>query len=141
MIYDLRFKNNKGFTIIELLVTITIIALLTTIGVTGYQAVSKSGRDALRKSDLEQLRSALEIYKSENGSYPTATSVCIADLTSDYLNTYPNDPKNPTYKYCYVRNSNLSYVLCAHLENGDTSDDCGGTNACGDDCNYSVDNP
>lgn len=131
----------NGFTLIEILVAATIIGLLSTVGFSGFQAITRSGRDALRKSDLEQIRSALEIYKSENASYTTATS-CVADLTSSYINPYPADPKAPTYKYCYQRLTNLTYDLCARLENGSTTTDyCGAANNCGGNCNYKVTNP
>lgn len=140
--------NNKGFTLVEILVSATIIGLLSTIGITGFQAITKSGRDALRKSDLEQMRSALEIFKSENGVYPTGPAACQLALPTGYINNIPSDPKSPTYQFCYSwNNSNaLVYSLCAHLENGDATDNCGGTNACGNvtipqNCNYQVANP
>lgn len=133
--------KQTGFTLIEILVSATIIGLLATIGIAGFQSVTRSGRDALRKTDLEQLRSALEIYKSEAGFYPTATT-CVANLSSDYINPYPSDPRAPTFRYCYIRDSTLTYRLCAHLENGSTTLDlCGGTNNCGVNCNYQVTNP
>jgi len=141
--------NGAGFTLIEVLVAATLVALLSTMGVTGYQAVTRSGRDALRKADLQQIRSALEIYKSENNQYPTASTSCIADLSSDYINPYPHDSKSPTYNYCYVPGGDRkTYQLCAHLENGssttDYSTECGGANKCGAsgvNCNYKVANP
>lgn len=130
-----------GFTIVELLVSITIIALLSTIGLTGYQSVSRGGRDALRKSDLEQIRSALEIYKSEKNYYPASSSECLPDeLEPDFLNPMPSDPKSPALQYCYVQLSNLTYELCAHLENAEDTDiGCGGL--CNGTCNYRVVNP
>ena len=131
---------NSGFTLIEILVVASLIGLLSTIGYGGFQAVTRSGRDALRKSDLEQLRSALEIYKSENSAYPDATN-CKANITSDYINPYPDDPKLPEANYCYQLLSPLAYQLCAHLENGGSSDECGGSNACTKNCNYKVINP
>jgi len=133
---------NRGFTLIEILVAATIIGLLSTIGFAGFQAITRSGRDALRKSDLEAIRSALEIYKTENNSYPTASN-CNASLSTDYINPYPSDPKSPTYVYCYKQVSNLTYNLCAHLENGsgDYDADCGGAGVCGSTCNYKVTNP
>src|SRR3989338_458737 len=138
-------NKSHGFTLIEVLVAATIIGLLSTIGLGGFQAISRSGRDALRKTDLEQTRSALEIYKSENGSYPAAAS-CSASggLVPVYINTYPADTKSPTYVYCYNRITNLTYYICAHLENGDATDystECGGTNKCVSNCNYKVANP
>ena len=139
--------NNSGFTLIEVLVAATIVGLLSTIGLTGFQAIGRSGRDALRKTDLEAIRSALEIYKSENGSYP-ASSSCSASsvLVPNYINTYPSDPKSDSYKYCYIKDTNLTYRLCAHLENGSSvasSNYCGdsGGNICTANCNFQVSNP
>lgn len=147
---QLRIMNSSkpGFTLIEVLVSAAIIGLLSTVGVTGFQAVTRNGRDALRKSDLEQIRSALEIYKSENDLYPAAASDCLPDsLTPDYVNTYPQDPKSSQYRYCYTRGvSPLTYTLCTHLENGSSTDitDCGNSKCGPGDsaiCNYKVNNP
>ena len=141
--------NGAGFTLIEVLVAATLVALLSTMGITGYQAVTRSGRDALRKTDLEQIRSALEIYKSEETShtYPDASGCSASGLATAYINPYPSDTKSPTYTYCYNKTGNLTYYLCAHLENGGSTDydtACGGANKCGAsgvNCNYKVANP
>lgn len=142
--------NEKGFTLVEILVSATIIGLLTTIGITGFQGITRSGRDALRKSDLEQMRSALEIYKSENGVYPTGPAACQLALPTGYINNIPADPKNPAFRYCYswTVSNPLIYSLCAHLENASYN---GPTPYCGDtlvtdttctaNCNYQVTNP
>lgn len=142
------FYDRSGFTLIEVLVSAAIIGLLSTVGVTGFQVVTRNGRDALRKSDLEQIRSALEIYKSENDQYPAAASDCQPEnLTPDYINTYPQDPKSSQYRYCYTRGvSPLTYTLCTHLENGSSTDitDCGNSKCGPADsaiCNYKVNNP
>jgi len=141
----INHQLRAAFTLIEVLVAATIVALLSTIGLTGYQAISRSGRDALRKSDLEQIRSALEIYKSDIGNYPTPATTCAPVLPTSYINPYPSDPKSPTYRYCYVQpTATLKYYICAHLENGDATDystECEGTNQCGSNCNYKVANP
>ncbi|KKS96694.1 MAG: hypothetical protein UV73_C0009G0045 [Candidatus Gottesmanbacteria bacterium GW2011_GWA2_43_14] len=132
--------KRKGFTIIEILVSVALIALLSTMGVTGFQAVSRGGRDALRKTDLEQIRSALEIFKSDYGSYPDSSEECLPDIPPEYINNYPVDPKSD-YRYCYNKTSPLTYELCAHLENGNADDLCGGWSACLSNCNYQVTNP
>lgn len=136
--------KQNGFTLIEILVAATIIAILSSVGITGYQAITRNSRDTVRKSDLENIRSALEVYKSENGFYPTPTVSCVAALSSDYLNPYPQDPKSATYKYCYNWVSTRQYQMCAHLENIGPTDyptQCGGANLCGGSCNYTVANP
>jgi prepilin-type N-terminal cleavage/methylation domain-containing protein len=146
--------TNSGFTLIEVLVAATLVALLSTIGVSGFQSITRSGRDAVRKTDLEQIRSALEIYKAENGSYPGVTPPnCKPEIPSDYITSFPKDPKDPIYWYCYKLVDSLHYNLCARLENSTPSaihdTDCSesGIDACKDDsgydytCNYKVSNP
>ena len=49
-------KKNYGFTIIEILVSVGLIALLSTMGITGFQAITRGGRDALRKTELEKIK-------------------------------------------------------------------------------------
>jgi general secretion pathway protein G len=137
----------SGFTLIEILVVATIMGLLASVGFTGYQSVTRSGRDALRKTNLEQIRSALEVYKSENTTYPTYTNG-YPDNFSGYINLYPNDPKPSEYRYVYVPLAgSTSYLLCAHMENGGSNNPCAGPGAIScslggtGDCNYVVTNP
>lgn len=134
----------RGFTLIEILIVISLIGTLSLLGLNGFQAISRGGRDALRKTELEKIRSAAEVYKSETNVYPPEASTCSAsaDLSESYIKPYPADPLAPTFTYCYKRLTNLTYEICAHLENGDTvTDNCGGTTACGANCNYAVTNP
>lgn len=134
--------KNNGFTLIELLIVISLIGVLATIGINGFQAISRGGRDALRKTELEKIRSAAEVYKSETNAYPAEVSTCRADLSDSYIKPYPADPRAPAFAYCYQRLTTLTYQVCAHLENGDTTtDNCGGTSACGGNCNFVVTNP
>lgn len=141
-------KKNYGFTIIEILVSVGLIALLSTIGITGFQAITRGGRDALRKTELEKIRSALEIFKSDYGYYPDLSEECIADLPPQYMSDYPQDPKSPDSRYCYIRVNELSYKICAHLENGVEPDEplCPEvSNSCDSsgisNCNFMVSNP
>lgn len=63
----------RGFTIVELLVTITIIAILVSIGLVVYADVLPKARDAKRKQDLQLTNQALKIYHEKNGRYPCTT--------------------------------------------------------------------
>lgn len=60
----------KGFTIIELLIVIAIIAILATLVLTNFQGAQAKGRDATRQSDVNSMYQKLEEYHNENGAYP-----------------------------------------------------------------------
>lgn len=64
-------KDNRGFTLVELLVVISIIGLLSTLAVVALQGARVKSRDAKRVADIKQVQTALELYASEKGVYPT----------------------------------------------------------------------
>jgi prepilin-type N-terminal cleavage/methylation domain-containing protein len=130
---EMKLTKQKGFTLIELLVAMTIIAVLISLALISYQGARKTARDGKRKADLEQIRSGLEMCRSDLGSYPEDP----ASDCSDYLSPMPEDP-NASQDY-YYNGSDDDYELCAALENAGT-DTCSGS--CGDvDCNYKVGPP
>lgn len=131
--------KRTGFTLIEILVVITIISLLATVGAGSYTTLTKHSFDSRRKADLEQIRSALEMWKSNNGVYPSTVplGLTLTDGTNTYLQKVPNDPKAPTRVYNIVVTSS-NYTLGADIENeaAASSDQCGD---CGERyCNYCV---
>lgn len=100
-IYSDMKKKNDGFTLIEILVVATIIGILAALGAVSYSALNANSRDALRKADIEQIRSALEMYRSNDSlsGYPTSTSA----LTPNYIRSVPTDPKTGSvYPYTYL---------------------------------------
>ena len=132
----------RGFTLIELLVVISIIGILISLSLFGIQNSRKSARDAKRKSDLESIRSALEMYKADKGYYPPTTGA----LSPSYISSIPSDPLYPTRQYAYSASPSgctsncTSYNLCAALETGSGSVSCG--ISCGNSsCNYKTTNP
>lgn len=68
-------KNMSGFTIIELLIVIVIIAILAAITLVAYNGVQVKARDSARSESVAQLQKALESYFVINGSYPTQNPV------------------------------------------------------------------
>lgn len=108
----------KAFTLVELLVALSIMALIMGASLTAFESTKKSARDGRRKADLESLRSALEIYRSDIGAYPANLNL----LSPDYISAIPADPA-PTQSYVYTPvcpTTCTSYTLCATLEIGST---------------------
>lgn len=92
--------QKSGFTLIELLVVATIIIILSAIGLVSYANAGESSRNSKRKSDIEVVRQALVLYKSDTGTYPTATTYAamMTQLTASpggYISSpTPLDPKD-----------------------------------------------
>ena len=110
----------SGFTLLEILVTVSIIVLILSLGVVSYNQVFITSRDSTRKSDLQIISNALEQYKSNTGNYPSNL-----ENVSNYLNPIPQDPKtNQDYVYsaspsaCLetIENPCTSYTLTTTLE-------------------------
>lgn len=117
-----------GFTLVELMVIITIIAILAAISIGLFATIQKSGRDAKRKSDLAKIQSALEQYHADQNNYPVTGNVGIGTTlkspsgTKIYLNNIPNDSRGGIYRYCYQAlpatptPCNNSTTVCAKYE-------------------------
>ena len=121
--------NKKGFTLIELLVVIAIIGLLSTLAVVALGSARTKARDAKRLSDIKQVQTALELYYTDQGSYPTGTAVVLgsagaaclnaaAGLTTTgcanaYMGQVPADPGSNAYTYT---SAGTTYTLVATLE-------------------------
>lgn len=71
------FKN--GFTIIELLVVVSIIAVLSSITFSALSSARMKARDALRMQNLEEIKKALALYFADNGQkYPQPEGTVVA---------------------------------------------------------------
>jgi general secretion pathway protein G len=119
----------KGFTLIELLVVIGIVGMLSALLVPNFMGARERARDAQRKSDLKQMQKALEMYRQDQTLYPTATSgrfgTCGSSFSSGstiYMNKIPCDPLGQTPYYYSPNNTNLTFQICACLENKADSD-------------------
>jgi general secretion pathway protein G len=82
-------RRAAGFTLIELIVVMAIIALLLTIAVPRYWHSTERAKEAVLKEDLAQMRVAIDQYHADRGKYPDS----LEDLVQrKYLRTIPRDP-------------------------------------------------
>lgn len=62
--------KKQAFTLVELVITITILVILSTIAFVSFQSYTKDSRDANRLSSANEIIKALHLYYSKNGTYP-----------------------------------------------------------------------
>lgn len=155
-----------GFTLIELMVVISIIAVLSGISIFALNDARVSGRDAKRKADLSHIASGLELYKADCNFYPNATSLpgpgnaltgvapcAVAYSGNRYIEAMPDDP-DTSLNYIYVPTTSSGggcagnctrFRLWTRLENAPTTlpSYCTSAPSCGTSgaCNFCIVNP
>lgn len=123
----IRRDRVGGFTLIELLAVVTIIGILFAVGLVSYTNAARNARDNRRRTDIENLRQALVLYRSDTGCYPEL----LVQLGADYWSgSLPNDPQNGNpYSYngtgapsatCNGIDFFNEFTLSAQLEDGTT---------------------
>jgi general secretion pathway protein G len=80
---------DRGFTMIELLVVMTLIVILATMGMTQYKTSQTYAKEAVLKEDLFRLRDAIDQYYADKGQYPSTLDTLVSD---GYLRRLPEDP-------------------------------------------------
>ena len=84
--------KKHGFSLIELLIVVTIVGMLSLLALYAFHLQVLKGRDAKRKADLAKLQTTLEDYLNDNDCYPTSLE-CNQDFLP-YLSAVPCDPVN-----------------------------------------------
>ena len=163
-----KISSGFGFTLVELMIVISIIAVLSAIAIVSFTNLQQNSRDAKRKSDLVMVQGALEQYHADQNYYPLPTgtssngfltfgsSLNSPDGKRTYLGSVPTDPTSTTAPYSYetqpsspaCNNSSgnfcTNYCLYAHMENssnGSFSIACPTPTPGGANYNYAVSAP
>jgi len=120
-------RKNLGFTILELVIVMAIMALIAAVVYSNFSGSVKKGRDAKRKQDLDAAAKALELFYADFKAYPNPTlnilptfGAPFANPTNTaviYMQQFPVDPAYPNASYCYFSSDGSYYKLYANLEN------------------------
>ncbi len=136
----LKFRNSWGFTLVELMVVVSIIGIMSSVLYVNYNDAREQARDKVRMTDLKSLQLAIETYKAQHGRYPAqgcgtvgtdfagpgpvsggsfaSCDVYITGLTPDFISVLPKDSRseNETNKGFYYKTdtNGTSYKLMVY---------------------------
>jgi general secretion pathway protein G len=82
-------KNQRGFTLIELMVVLSLIVVLTTIGMVQYRNSQIFAKEAVLREDLFRMRDAIDQYYADKNQYPATLDALVSE---GYLRKLPDDP-------------------------------------------------
>lgn len=131
----LKKRNIRGFTFLEVIVVVAILILLATIVIVNYSGRVKQANYDAAKLQINEISKALEIYKIDNGFYPTTEQGLKALVEKpevepipkkwreSYMDSVPKDPWGNEYVYIYPGSHEKNFDLFSYGEDGVESED------------------
>lgn len=108
--------TKKGFTLVELLVVISIIGILTTLLMVNFVGTREKANDSKKVQDLNSVKNALRMYYNDNQTYPDGTD-CTTCLNTAVGSSYLPNISSIGYTYSQL-NSGDGFILTVPLEGG-----------------------
>lgn len=138
-----NWSDQYGFTIVELLIVIVVVAILAAISIVAYNGIQERARFSSMRSDLASLNKAIQLYHADNGVYPVtpvggstsgpgcqANQWCgwdqstgedfIPGIVPDYISSTPQLPTTNTGSdtYLYRSEDGIDYKLVRLIQGG-----------------------
>lgn len=104
-----KLKNQKGFTLVELVVVMAIIGILVTIAVPMFSSSTNSAKDSKLKADLRSTDSALALIYAKNSAYPATQAAYDTAIAGYFAGGAPKDTAGTVFTY--TLNSATEYTL------------------------------
>ena len=102
--------DNRGFSLVELLIVILILAVLTGLAIPAYYLLTARARETATELEMANIAKALEIYNSDKQSYPSSEEYPDILTDNDYMKSVPGlDAWESGYNYSSV--DGTSYTL------------------------------
>lgn len=109
------WAKQTGFTIVELLIVIVVIAILAAVTIVAYTGIQNRTHDSAVQADLSSFVKKMEFTKVDTGTYPATLTVQMGFGFSKQ--SYMGDNQNQTLRYCY-NSATDSYVLVGRSKSG-----------------------
>jgi type II secretory pathway pseudopilin PulG len=135
-------KQNRGFTIVELLIVIVVVIVLALLVISTYSGIQSKTRDAKRQADLKSLQSQIEAFFTNNGYYPNLTDLNSPSWRSSNLKDFspsvlvdPSSSCSPSKDKCLVGGNGEAKAYSYSATQSDGITGCDGSIGSGNDQN------
>lgn len=82
-------RGTQGFTLLELMIVVSIVGILATLAAPSYQASVVKAKEAALQQDLSTLRDVLDQHRADQGKYPPSLQALVS---AGYMRAVPKDP-------------------------------------------------